>query len=52
MKRLTATLILSMTVILMPAQEKARLYSGQPVGVPFGNFVVSLEIRNRGPYFL
>ena len=43
MKRIAVTLILSMTVILLPAQEKAKLYSGQPAGVPFSDFIVSLE---------
>ena len=43
MKRLTATLILSMTVLMLTAQDKEKFYSGQSAGVPFSNFVASLE---------
>ena len=43
MKRATVILILTMTVIMLPAQEKVRFYSGQPSGVPFSSFVAILE---------
>ena len=43
MKRLAVTLILSMTAILLPAQEQGKLFSGHAAGVPFSDFVVSLE---------
>lgn len=43
MKKLAVTLILSLTVTLLPAQEKGRPYSGQPAGLPFLDFVDTLE---------
>jgi outer membrane cobalamin receptor len=45
LKKLAITLVLSLVVVLLPAQEKGRPYSGQPSEMPFGSFVTTFEAK-------
>ncbi len=38
-------MILFLLVLLLPAQEKGSTYSGQPAGIPFSDFVDTLEAK-------